>query len=61
MEETQKREPAAAQAFVIRRSRPEQLDEIMEIYAGARTFMAEHGNPTQWGPPLPPRKWWRGI
>ena len=56
MEETQKREPAAAQAFVIRRSRPEQLDEIMEIYAGARTFMAEHGNPTQWGITHPTRE-----
>lgn len=22
----------------------------MEIYAGARRFMAEHGNPNQWGP-----------
>ena len=23
---------------------------MMEIYACARTFMAEHGNPNQWGP-----------
>ncbi len=26
------------------------FDRIMEIYAHARAFMAEHGNPTQWGP-----------
>ena len=26
------------------------LPRIMEIYARARTFMAEHGNPNQWGP-----------
>ncbi len=30
-----------------------QLDEIMEIYSGARKFMAEHGNPTQWPPDYP--------
>ena len=33
----------------IRNSRPEDLDRIMEIYAHARQFMAEHGNPRQWG------------
>ncbi len=26
------------------------MSRIMEIYAGARKFMAEHGNPNQWGP-----------
>ncbi len=25
------------------------LDQIMNIYAHARKFMREHGNPTQWG------------
>lgn len=25
------------------------FDRIMEIYAGARAFMAAHGNPRQWG------------
>ena len=34
----------------IRKSRPEDLSRIMEIYEGAREFMAEHGNPRQWGP-----------
>ena len=33
----------------IRKSRPEDFDEIMRIYAHARQFMAEHGNPRQWG------------
>ena len=32
------------------------MDEIMEIYACARQFMAENGNPTQWGQHHPPRK-----
>ena len=34
----------------IRHSGPQDLDRIMEIYAFARRFMAEHGNPKQWGP-----------
>ena len=33
----------------IRPSTIEDLDRIMEIYAGARAFMAAHGNPNQWG------------
>lgn len=34
----------------IRRSTLQDLERIMEIYAYARAFMAEHGNPNQWGP-----------
>ncbi|MBR1758507.1 MAG: GNAT family N-acetyltransferase [Lachnospiraceae bacterium] len=34
----------------IRHSTKEDLDRIMEIYAYARQFMADHGNPNQWGP-----------
>ena len=34
----------------IRNSRPEDFERIMEIYAHARRFMAETGNPNQWGP-----------
>jgi len=34
----------------IRKSMKEDLERIMEIYEGARIFMAEHGNPRQWGP-----------
>ena len=34
----------------IRKSAEADLDRMMEIYARARAFMAEHGNPNQWGP-----------
>lgn len=33
----------------IRRSTEQDFDRMMEIYAHARRFMAEHGNPDQWG------------
>lgn len=33
----------------IRKSKIEDLDRIMDIYNFARKFMAEHGNPNQWG------------
>ncbi len=34
----------------IRKSNITDLPRIMEIYAQARKFMAQHGNPNQWGP-----------
>ena len=34
----------------IRKSEPGDLARIMEIYSFARRYMAEHGNPNQWGP-----------
>lgn len=34
----------------IRNSKPEDINKIMEIYDFARKFMAETGNPNQWGP-----------
>lgn len=34
----------------IRKTRPEDLPRVMAIYAHARDFMAENGNPHQWGP-----------
>ena len=34
----------------IRKSLPQDLETIMSIYARARSFMAAHGNPNQWGP-----------
>ena len=41
----------------IRKSTEADLDRIMDIYAGARAFMAAHGNPHQWGPTnWPPRE-----
>ena len=36
--------------FKIRKARENDISSIMKIYAHARTFMAEHGNPNQWGP-----------
>ena len=35
--------------YQIRNAMPEDLPRIEEIYAYARSFMAEHGNPNQWG------------
>lgn len=41
----------------IRVSTEQDLQRIMEIYAYARKFMAEHGNPRQWGATQwPPRQ-----
>jgi len=43
--------------MTIRHSIPQDLDRMMEIYAHARSFMAAHGNPNQWGPTQwPPRE-----
>lgn len=33
------------------------LPRILKIYENARKFMAENGNPTQWGNHFPPREW----
>ncbi|MGM9549794.1 MAG: GNAT family N-acetyltransferase [Faecousia sp.] len=41
--------------YVVRRAKWEDLERIGEIYAYARAFMAEHGNPNQWGTSHPPR------
>lgn len=38
----------------IRKATIEDLSDILEIYEHARRFMAEHGNPTQWGKKNPP-------
>lgn len=40
----------------IRKTRMEELDQVMAIYAHARKFMAEHGNATQWGQTKPARE-----
>lgn len=34
----------------IRHSTEKDFERIMELYEHARLFMAEHGNPSQWGP-----------
>lgn len=40
----------------IRQAKETDIERIMEIYAYARSFMAAHGNPNQWGPTLWPPK-----
>ena len=37
----------------VRRTQPEDLIAIFDIYTHARAFMAENGNPTQWGDSSP--------
>lgn len=37
----------------IRKSTPEDIDRIGEIFSAARKYMAENGNPTQWGDDRP--------
>lgn len=39
--------------MTIRKTRHEDLAEVMEIYACARKFMAQTGNPAQWGDGYP--------
>ena len=39
--------------FEIRKAQLEDLPRIEQIYAYARAFMAEHGNPNQWGSSYP--------
>lgn len=34
--------------FIIRKTQQGDLERLKEIYAHARSFMAEHGNPNQW-------------
>ena len=41
----------------IRKTKTEDLPELLRIYAAARQFMAAHGNPTQWGSTTPPKEW----
>lgn len=41
----------------IRKSTEQDFERIMEIYGYARKFMAEHGNPNQWGPTNWPPEW----
>ena len=40
----------------IRKTKLEELDIVMDIYAYARKFMAKTGNPTQWGNHKPARE-----
>ena len=36
--------------MIIRHSEPKDFQRMLEIYAYARQFMEDHGNPLQWGP-----------
>lgn len=41
---------------MIRRALPSDWDDMLEIYAAARRFMKQAGNPTQWGDNFPPEE-----
>ena len=40
----------------IRQTRPEELEQVLDIYAYARQFMENHGNPNQWKKTNPPKE-----
>ena len=42
--------------MIIRKANFEDLQEILKIYASARRFMSDVGNPNQWGQTNPPRE-----
>lgn len=42
--------------YTVRTAIMEDLPRILEIYAYARSFMAQTGNPNQWGKTNPPRE-----
>ena len=37
----------------IRKTKPEEAAHVMRLYENARSFMAAHGNPSQWGTSYP--------
>ena len=41
--------------MIIRKTKLEELELLMEMYRKARIFMAEHGNPNQWSSSYPER------
>lgn len=41
---------------MIRRARTQDLDDIEKVYAAARRYMAQSGNPKQWGDGYPQRE-----
>ncbi len=49
------------QSMIIRKAEEKDLPRMLEIYEYARAFMAENGNPNQWGPTgWPPEEVLRG-
>ena len=45
------------EVLTIRKAKAEDIDTIMEIYVRARRFMAQTGNPNQWGNEKPYQEW----
>ena len=43
--------------YQVRKATPDDLPRIEEIYAYARWFMEQTGNPNQWGKTNPPHAW----
>lgn len=43
--------------YLVRKAEMDDLPRIEEIYAYARRFMEETGNPNQWGKTNPPHEW----
>lgn len=43
-------------AYTVRKAKQNDLPRILEIYASARHFMAQTGNPNQWGTTHPPKE-----
>lgn len=41
--------------MIIRKTEMADLDVLLKIYENARIFMANHGNPSQWGNTYPPK------
>ena len=41
--------------MIIRKATMSDLDTVFDLYAQARRFMKENGNPDQWGDNYPPR------
>ena len=46
----------AADPLSIRRAVPQDLPAVLSVYAAARQFMMQHGNPTQWAGGYPPKE-----
>ncbi len=47
---------AASNGLTVRLAAEADLDELLRVFAAARVFMREHGNPTQWGLNRPTRE-----
>ncbi len=41
---------------MIRKAKPSDMEKVLSVYAYARNFMRENGNPTQWGDSYPKKE-----